>query len=81
MYLESEKVLLKKNYRGYHSDNNTIYVSNNKHTDHLIFEKDSNEELWSVSFPLKLSYNNYKVFFKDKKKAQDYLKLIVNTYI
>ena len=84
MYLESEKVLLRKNFRGYHNEFNTTYISNLIPSDQIIFTKGKNiygQEEWSVSFPLKSSKMNYVVHFKNKKKAQDYLKTIINTYI
>tara|TARA_Y100001970_G_C14223973_1_gene854425 strand:+ start:1410 stop:1664 length:255 start_codon:yes stop_codon:yes gene_type:complete len=84
MYLESEKVLLRKNFRGYHNEFNTTYVSNLIPTDQIVFTKGKNmyeQDGWSVSFPLKSSKMNYAVHFKNKKDAQDYLKTIINTYI
>ena len=84
MYLESEKILLQKNYRGYHSDFNTTYISNNRQTDQVIFTQGTNylgQKSWIVSFPLKYSKKNYTCFFNDKKEAKNYLRNIVNTYI
>ena len=84
MYLESEKILLRKNFRGYHNEINTTYVSNLIPTDHIVFTKGKNmyeQDGWSVSFPLKSSKMNYVVHFKNKKDAQNYLKTIINSYI
>jgi len=84
MYLESEKNLLQKNYRGYHNSLDTTYVSNIKPTDQIIFSEGINlerQKSWLVSFPLKFSNNNYTCYFKDKKEAKKYLKNIINTYI
>lgn len=84
MYLESEKILLQKNYRGYHNISNTTYVSNIKPTEHVVFSEGINlmgQKCWCVSFPLKFSKNNYTAFFKDKKEAKNYLRNIVNSYI
>ncbi len=84
MYLESEKILLQKNYRGYHNSLNTTYVSNIKPTDQVIFSEGINlerQKCWLVSFPLKFSKNNYTCYFNDKKEAKNYLNNIINTYI
>ena len=84
MYLESEKILLKKNFRGYHNEFNTTYISNFIPTDQIVFSKGKNmyeQDGWTVSFPLKSSKMNYLVYFQNKKNAQDYLKTIINTYI
>ena len=84
MFLESEKRLIKKNYRGYHGDSYTTYISNYLQTDQVVFceEMTPNEKkVWSVSFPLKLSNMNYKCYFNDPKSAKIYIKNIVDKYI
>ena len=71
MYLESEKVLLRKNFRGYHNEFNTTYISNIIPTDQIVFQKGKNmyeQRVWTVSFPLKSSKMNYIVHFNNKKK-------------
>lgn len=84
MYLESEKELLKKNYRGYHrTSENTIYISNKNQIDQISLEKTiSNlEKKWKVSFPLKFSEINYAKYFYTEKQAKDYIKKVVTEYI
>ena len=84
MYLETEKTLLNKNYRGYHTEKNTTYVSNICQTDQIIFYETLNQYnkiIWCVSFPLKSSKMNYVTSFQNKKAAKNYLKQITNKYI
>jgi hypothetical protein len=85
MYLESEKVLLQKNYRGYHNtDTNTVYVSNKQPIDQISLYQGRRENglsCWIVSFPLKYSKHNYTCCFESKKEASNYLNNIVYTYI
>ena len=84
MYLVTEKKLLQKNYRGYHYDPNTIYVSNVLQTKQISMEKMMFEDTsigWKVSFPLKSSVMNYATFFKTDKGAKNYLENLVSNYI
>jgi len=84
MFLESEKKLLNKNYRGYYNQHNTVFVYNINPTDQITIAKIKNEYdqyIWKVSFPLKLSQMNYTTFFQEEKKAKIYIKKIIDTYI
>ena len=84
MYLVTEKKLLQKNYRGYHNDPNTVYISNILQTKQISLEKiilDDYSIGWKVSFPLKSSVMNYTTLFKRESAAKDYLENLVNNYI
>ena len=84
MYLVTEKKLLQKNYRGYHNDPNTVYISNILQTNQISMEKITLEDYsvgWKVSFPLKSSIMNYATLFRTESAAKDYLENLVNNYI
>ena len=84
MFLVTEKKLLQKNYRGYHNDPNTIYVSNVLQTKQISMEKTILEDYstgWKVSFPLNFSVMNYTTYFKTENEAKNYLENVVNNYV
>lgn len=84
MFLDTEKNLLRKNFRGYHTPTNTSYISNLKQLDQISIEKTQNmlnQPVWKVSFPLKSSFMNYATFFEKEYEAKKYIKNIVETYI
>ena len=84
MFLDTEKNLLKKNWRGYHTTTNTAYISNSKQIDQISIKKTINilnQPMWKVSFPLKSSFMNYATFFEKEYEAKEYIKKIVDNYI
>jgi hypothetical protein len=84
MFLDTEKNLLKKNWRGYHTPTNTSYISNSKQIDQISIKKTINilnQPMWKVSFPLKSSFMNYATFFEKEYEAKEYIKKIVDNYI
>ena len=69
MYLESEKILLQKNYRGYHNSSNTTYVSNIKPTEQVVFS----EGITSGPYFSQLGEDHFIKLFLYNNKLQTYI--------
>tara|TARA_B100000795_G_C22804223_1_gene443836 strand:+ start:2986 stop:3237 length:252 start_codon:yes stop_codon:yes gene_type:complete len=80
MYLNTEKILLKNDYKGFHYLDATIYIHNIDQISIVKQVNEYNQNTWHTSFPLKTSRFNYTCGFKTEQAANKYLQEIITNY-